>query len=400
MSWVNIPQGADELNEYRQSDYNNFVITNKDGMNTFALALVDFFGSITTSFENIGSILAFPLKFCDDDDFYFQDNLYIGNKKIEVGDTRTTVKVTNGTSLYEYLYLSQAKVERKYNDFRDYSPYTKLQIFLPYVNGVDINIDEVLDKVLQFRLYVDYYTGMATYIIGVTDNFLDTVLTYYTPSGHDDNMRILKTIDFQLGVEIPLGTTAEGDRKRNILLGALKTVTDIGFIASTGLSPTITTKTKTYDVRGRSTVKGSRMKPIRQGTETTTTTTEKNVSAYVNRAAFNDSMDILNGIHSTQVGQNSNAQNYIFEAGHITMVYTRPKYANNSGYEYGSAEYNHLFGRPLAQYKKLGDLSGYTEISEIHFEPPKTAGSFLGYSDLLQDEKSMIEKALYSGFIL
>ena len=57
------------------------------------------------------------------------------------------------------------------------------------------------------------------------------------------------------------------------------------------------------------------------------------------------------------------------------------------------ADYNHLYGKPLGEVRTLSELSGYTEIGEVHIDGEDFASA-------TETEMAMLQEALLNGVIL
>lgn len=70
------------------------------------------------------------------------------------------------------------KLEYYYGSALDYSPYTKVSCFLPYIGMVQLNTDEVMNRTLQIKYRIDIVSGSCVAKIFVDGNCI------YQYSGH------------------------------------------------------------------------------------------------------------------------------------------------------------------------------------------------------------------------
>lgn len=90
--------------------------------------------------------------------------LYIGTKTYET-DTVQLFPV-NKFGIYDAGSIS---LNKHFNDFRDYEPYTTARLFLPYYGTIPVSLDRFYDSgVMNITYYVDYMTGST--IITLSDN--------------------------------------------------------------------------------------------------------------------------------------------------------------------------------------------------------------------------------------
>lgn len=147
-------------------------------------------------------------------------NLYIGSEDLGI-----TASVLNGTGLYEAdtYYLT---IPHRYNDFRDYEPYTTAQLYLPGVGCCDINLSDYQGATqIAIKCVYEYGTGDVTY--------------YLSPD--TPGSRIIQTFTVNLASQCPLGQTTSN--AGGALSGALGTAvtgaTAIASIASGGAAGAI-----------------------------------------------------------------------------------------------------------------------------------------------------------------
>ena len=381
MSWIN--NSLLLLNYQRGNDYNRSV-----GISVLNIAqMLNDFDGIFNNFVNftdeISSLRMYPFEIrCDK----------LGRLSTTRGETQD-VDVGEINDKAKFITLGEYYVERYYNNFADFNGYTQIKVFLPMLGYVDVDVNECMGRYLQFRLAIDYYTGKGMYIIGVSDNTIIHTQHPYVVSGDDEDMRVISTFECDLGVDIPLGQSNMGDIKRNLLLGAVKTAAAIGFAAHTATLPPATTSTssvKTYDIQGRSKSKGSRLKTIKSGTETTTKTTVHHVPVDKSKPfaeAIDSSIDALNRIHISGNTDRVNDAGLMWSLStNIKVVIYRPKFVTLND------RFASLYGYPLGEVRLLSFVEGYTEINSIHFED-------VGYASATQAEIAMLEEMFANGVI-
>lgn len=381
MSWIN---NLAERGRSRGTPFNNSVILDRTGVLEMCNQFNQVFGDITSFKSEVASLTMFPIR-----------------PPIKKTGTLGSVRAVYNTiqaqeidySKY-YCSLGQFQVQHKFYNFADYKGYTYIKVYLPFLGYVDVDVNECMGKFLQFRMVVDYYTGKAVYLIGVTDVQLNFKNDDYPTQEEDSTLRIISTFEFNLGVEIPIGSTNLGDIKRNLAIGTVKAGVGLITAVSTGMLPPATNtveETTTYDIQGRSTRKGSRMKQIKSGTETVEKTTTYNRP--VNKAqpfaeAFENSLDALNKVYPTNSCDRVNDSYLLwYMTGRVHIIIYRPNIVNVD------KDYLKLFGKPLGAVKKLSELSGYTEISAIRIEGE-------GFENITQKEVAYIEQLLSNGIII
>lgn len=80
------------------------------------------------------------------------------------------------TNRYLEFSCGSINVKEHYGNVEDYDPYTKLQLYLPYVGFVPIATNEVMGKKLTVKYGIDVYTGGCVARVIVTNNGVEQEL--------------------------------------------------------------------------------------------------------------------------------------------------------------------------------------------------------------------------------
>lgn len=406
MSWIN---SFPFLIEGRaDTQYNNtLIIVNKESLQNMVNNFDGLFNNIVNFTEEISNLFISPIKipmYYEGDVKHYLKSSRLTDKSVEVNIPITKLESdTQGifTSSY-YYHLGSYKYTA--SDFRDYNGYTQLKIFLPYYGWVEINPNECANKWLNFRLMLDLYTGVGTYMIGVSANECSANEDGTPNLTNDDYMRIIATYNTQILIEIPLGSSNISDIKRNIALGAMATAAtlvsgypipapqqDVGtsmYISNTSrvgaVSPYVATNSAlSTNVRGPAidmnklmsgmpkSVDGRKVEAIRGAMQT---------------AAISADM-IANMRCGGSTEKCSSPFSYSMMTTYIHVVTIRPNYkAENSTY----AE---LHGKPTGvDYAQMSIVEGYTEISSIHL-------SGEGFAQATANELAEIANIMTGGVI-
>lgn len=81
-----------------------------------------------------------------------QSELYIGN-------ISTGITMARFTEQYYSLDCGTINMLEKWGSYLDYSPYTKVQLYLPYIGFVNINIDDFMAGSIKVEFHVDIVSG-------------------------------------------------------------------------------------------------------------------------------------------------------------------------------------------------------------------------------------------------
>lgn len=92
---------------------------------------------------------------------------------IIVGNKATTLQAPRVDSQWYELDCGSITLsgETYSNSFMDYSPYTKAELYLPYVGTVALNIDEIMDSTIQVKYHIDLLSGSCVAYVKVTKNY-------------------------------------------------------------------------------------------------------------------------------------------------------------------------------------------------------------------------------------
>ena len=301
----------------------------------------------------------------------------------------------SGFTLGEYF------VKPKFNDFRDYEPYTSFRIYLPYYGYVELPCNEIMNKWLQFRLSIDPFTGQAVYYICATKQSVpwnkdnpyrvsdtDAISPYAI---YDVDSKIIGVYNFQLGAVIPISSTGSIDVARNLTMGAIR----LGAaLASSGISEaigayqtvsTVTDKTvrKTFNKKNPQ----GKTDWTRERERHTVSDSSQHQKAVRINECFSTAAQALASLALSPTSDKPNnllVNNIGCES--IKIIRKTARFVDTG------TGYAKLYGYPVGAVYKLSDLSGYTVISSCHLD-----GS--GFTGTLE-EKLMIEEALGEGIIL
>lgn len=148
-----------------------------------------------TPIENITSLRVYPFDVSRLGS-YINEKVKIGRVNMEVYGKRMM------TTQYEFIAY-RGYITPKYNNFLDLSPYTKIEVYLPYVGFVDLNPDDIMGKELTIKYYIDVLTGKCM-----------VEFTYKK----DGVTHILNNIDGQIGVDIAIGGGGYAEIAQNLLM--------------------------------------------------------------------------------------------------------------------------------------------------------------------------------------
>lgn len=117
-----------------------------------------------------------------------------------------------------YFYGGSVYVDKYYNSYLDFEPYTSIDIYIPYIGVRPLNVSQVVGHTLCIGYYIDLNTQQITALIGLDGQGgnLGQVVTQFVGS---------------IGIQTPLSGTSAQDMIRNIVAQTSGLITGVGAIA-------------------------------------------------------------------------------------------------------------------------------------------------------------------------
>ena len=218
--------------------------------------------------------------------------------------------------------------------FIDLAPHTKISLYLPYLDFVDLPVNEVVGNAIYVYYVIDYSSGMATAYIQSQTN------------GH-----VIAIKSGKIGIDIPWGATNNVENVRNIINTALSTGIQV---ATLGLTSGASEIAKV----GKSVAMGSTL--------------------------AKGSLSIANSLQQQITrGGNSGGASILCSPSAPYLIIRKPKLVSVD-----EDDYAHTYGKPLYESRTLEDMRGFTVVDEIHLT---------GLPNALDEEVNEIENLLKSG---
>lgn len=302
--------------------------------------------------------------------------IYKRNAKVSIGGSEYVIKkyendnVSNAHQINQFQYIDVCSydIPKYHNNFMDYSPYTKIGLFLPYVGFVDLDVNQVVGKTIYIKYAIDLFSGKCTAYILTTDS--------------NNIQYVVHKFDGLIGVKYDIGNGNFNDVSRNLLkLGASALGSlgggfiggSMGSMVGASVSNLALPPPNNPQLSGNVPIDFESMLP-------------KTHNKYVDLTNIsNTAVGMLNtgSVHYNR-GLNSNFVTGLYDPNSCYLIIERP----NPKYP---TLYNSIVGKPLYASRKLNSLSGFTIVDEIHLE---------GFYNATSDEITAIEDTLKGGVIL
>lgn len=103
-----------------------------------------------------------------------------GNRDIQVGYINSGVSSKIVTEQYTQIDCGAVTINEYFGDARDYSPFTQIYCYLPFIGIVELNADDVVNSTLGIKYKIDVLTGCCLAQLTVKKYGLNAVLYTYT----------------------------------------------------------------------------------------------------------------------------------------------------------------------------------------------------------------------------
>lgn len=84
-------------------------------------------------------------------------------------------------SMFQTLDCGTVSINRYFNNFLDFTPYTKISIYLPFIGVVPLNVDDIMGGKIRVEYRVEFMTGSciaSIYVSNVRETMLNEALLY------------------------------------------------------------------------------------------------------------------------------------------------------------------------------------------------------------------------------
>lgn len=91
-----------------------------------------------------------------------------GSKSVKIGDVDTGITMPYISRQFVEKDLGSITIDPYIGSFMDYSPYTKISIYLPYIGFRDLSPEDVMGTTLSIKYIIDVITGGCNAVINVS----------------------------------------------------------------------------------------------------------------------------------------------------------------------------------------------------------------------------------------
>lgn len=112
-----------------------------------------------------------------------------GSQAVKVGNISTGISMTKAASQYIDVDCGTLNVEEFWGAYLDYEPYTKAEIYLPYIGTHQIAVDDIMGKAVHIKYHIDILSGACAAEIkcggSVLYTFIGSVAVSIPVTGND-----------------------------------------------------------------------------------------------------------------------------------------------------------------------------------------------------------------------
>ena len=266
------------------------------------------------------------------------------------------------------------QIKHEYDSALDYNPYTDISLVLPFIGVVQLDPDEVMDKTLSLTYRVDVVSGMCVAKVAVDGCVL------YQYSGN-------------CAISMPFNS-ADFSNYISAMVTAAKSIAGVAAAGATGAMAAAAEGTGAVKAAVSGAVSGG-LESAGPSLSNSSNSTNMFKETFGKGGIGEGTLKAAKKGVANTVGAVVSSKRTIEHAGHFSgnsgflgvrrpyAIIKRPKMCNPD-------EYGRFNGRPCMMYLYLGNLSGYTEVQEIHL-----TGIMATNDELIE-----IEHLLKSGVIL
>jgi hypothetical protein len=99
-----------------------------------------------------------------------------GSKTVTVGNISTGISMTAAASQYVSVDCGTLNVNEYWGSYLDYSPYTKAEIYLPYIGTRPISVDDIMDNSVHVVYHIDILSGACNAFVQCGSSVLYTFI--------------------------------------------------------------------------------------------------------------------------------------------------------------------------------------------------------------------------------
>lgn len=93
-----------------------------------------------------------------------------GSQTVTVGNISTGITLTKASTQFVEVDCGSVKIDEIWKAYLDYSPYTKISIYLPYIGSQELDIDLYQNTTIGVKYHIDILSGACVAYVTVNGN--------------------------------------------------------------------------------------------------------------------------------------------------------------------------------------------------------------------------------------
>lgn len=152
-------------------------------------------------------------------------------RKVKCGNVSTDVSMYHASTQFVVLDCGTINVNEYWGAYLDYSPYTKIQLYLPYCGTHSLDIDDIMGRSINVTYHIDILSGSCVAFVKSTGKGLNSVL--YEFSGNVSTQIPITGENFSRLIQTAISSVASlGSTVATGGLSAPMTITTMGSLAN------------------------------------------------------------------------------------------------------------------------------------------------------------------------
>jgi len=94
----------------------------------------------------------------------------VAGQPLVIGNYNTHIETNKVTSEYATMNCGSVYIPKFFNSYLDYDPYTKYQLFLPFIGEVALNADEITSKTINITYKVNVISGDCVAFLSINNS--------------------------------------------------------------------------------------------------------------------------------------------------------------------------------------------------------------------------------------
>lgn len=95
-----------------------------------------------------------------------------GSQNVTIGNIQTNVSMTKASSQYVEVDCGSINVEEYWGSYLDYDPFTKMELYLPFIGTHQVSTDDLMKKTVHIKYHVDVLSGACCAYVKCGDSVL------------------------------------------------------------------------------------------------------------------------------------------------------------------------------------------------------------------------------------